>query len=59
MGETVSVSVSLDKESLVKLDAMATADDRSRSSMIRRLIHAAPTINDSDEKKTLEVPSNE
>ena len=44
MRKTKPISVSLDKKALARLDALAQADDRSRSSMIRKLIRMASVI---------------
>ena len=44
MRKTKPISVSLDKKALARLDALAQADERSRSSMIRKLIRMASVI---------------
>ena len=42
MRRTIPISVSLKRSTLEKLDALARADGRSRSGMVRRLIDITP-----------------
>ena len=57
MAKTFSVSISFDEESLAKLDALARADERSRSWMIRKLIKTASEVR--DPKSAMEASGHE
>jgi predicted transcriptional regulator len=41
-GEGKIITVHLDRESVLKLERLAVAEDRSRSWIIRHLLHVAP-----------------
>ena len=57
MAKTFSVSIAFDKDSLAKLDALARADERSRSWMVRKLIKTASEVR--DPKSAMEASGHE